>query len=211
MTIANYESALGSFDARLREAESFHMGEGKVHQTLRTLAVDLDRTGVVYAVVGGMALNAHGYRRETIDVDVLVSSAGLDLFRERLEGLGYLPAFDRAKKIFRNTQTGVKIEFLVAGEFPGDGMPKPIAFPDPSTVAENIDGVRVVRLSTLIELKLASGMTQPARRRDLADVQDLIRIRKLDETFADSLDPYVRPMYLTLLNEVRAAGGEETP
>lgn len=68
---------------------------------------------------------------------------------------------------------------------------------------------RVIPLEKLIELKLASGMTQPARRRDLADVQDLIRIRKLDETFADSLDPYVRPMYLTLLNEVRAAGADD--
>jgi hypothetical protein len=45
-------------------------------------------------------------------------------------------------------------------------------------------------------------MTQPARRRDLADVQDLIRILRLDASFADQLDPYVRPIFRTLLDEL---------
>ena len=50
---------------------------------------------------------------------------------------------------------------------------------------------------------LASGMTQPARRRDLADVQELIRTLKLDEGFAERLDPSVRETYMTLLGELR--------
>jgi hypothetical protein len=41
----------------------------------------------------------------------------------------------------------------------------------------------------LIELKLASGMTAPDRLKDLADVQELIKIRGLSRDFAEKLDP----------------------
>jgi len=33
----------------------------------------------------------------------------------------------------------VRIEFLVSGQYPGDGKPKPVAFPDPADVAVKID------------------------------------------------------------------------
>lgn len=51
-------------------------------------------------------------------------------------------------------------------------------------------------LEKLIELKLASGITAPDRLRDLADVQELIKIRKLDAEYVDRLNPYVRTKYL---------------
>ena len=60
-------------------------------------------------------------------------------------------------------------------------------------------------MATLIELKLASGMTQPSRRRDLADVQDLVRTLSLSRDFSEKLNAYVRPMFETLLNELNDA------
>lgn len=179
------------------------MGTGNVPQTVCRLAEDLDREHLDYALVGAMALNAHGYRRETVDVNVLLRSAGLEAFRQRLVGRGYAERFPGARKSFRNTQTGVAVDFLTAGEYPGDGRPKPVAFPDPATVATEIEGVRVVALPTLIELKLASGMTQPSRMRDLADVLDLIRLVSLDESFAEQLAPYVRDKFMTLHEQSR--------
>lgn len=181
------------------------MATGKVHETLRSLAADLDRAGIDYAVLGGMALNAFGYGRETMDVDVLVRGEGLDRFHNEFDGKGYLPTFSGARKTLRNTRTGIAVEFITTGEYPGDGLPKPVAFPDPAEVAVDVGGVRFVKLPVLVELKLASGMTQPARRRDLADVQDLIRVLDLDESFAAKLNPYVREMYMTLLGELRSS------
>ncbi len=181
----------------------FHTGGGSVRDTVKELARDLSAAGIDYAIVGGMALNAHGYARETTDVDVVVTAAALDAFRRTCVGKGYRPAFEGARKTFRNARTGVKIEFLVSGEYPGDGKPKPVAFPDPSTAAVTIDEARVIRLEKLIELKLASGMTSRARRIDLADVQSLIKTLHLDEAFADRLDPYVRAMFRELLEELR--------
>lgn len=192
-----------SFRDRLEEAEGFHMGVGKVHETIKRLVADFDQAGIDYALVGAMALNAHGYRRETVDVDVLVRPEGLVLFVERFEGRGYLPQFPGARKSFRNTITGVSLDFITTGEYPGDGKPKPVVFPDPAKVSIDVEGVRVVDLPTLINLKLASGMTQPGRRRDLADVQDLTRLLKLNDQFADQLDAYVRDTYLMLVDELR--------
>ena len=42
----------------------------------------------------------------------------------------------------------------------------------------------------------------PHRLKDLADVQELIKIKKLDAHFANKLDPYVRAKYLELQDAV---------
>jgi hypothetical protein len=104
--------------------------------------------------------------------------------------------------------TGVHMEFLVAGRFPGDGKPKPVAFPDPAQSAVAIDGIRYLRLNTLVELKLASGMTNPGRLKDLADVQELIRVRRLPFEFSHQLNSYVRPKFKELWQAVQADQAE---
>src|SRR5205807_4688330 len=108
------------------------------------------------------------------------------------------PAFQGERKLLRATRDGVPVEVIVAGEYPGDGKPKPVSFPVPADASIEIDGVRVVTLEKLIELKLASGMTALDRLKDLADVQELIKVRGLTSEFADSLNPYVRGKFLEL-------------
>jgi hypothetical protein len=149
-----------------------------------------------------MALVAHGYDRTTVDVDILITDEGLRTAHANLGGLGYLPPFAGSKQL-RDVETGVRIEFLITGQFPGDGKPKPVSFPDPSNVAAEIDGIRYLNLPTLVELKLASGMTNPGRLKDLADVQELIRALQLPVDFAESLNPFVRQKYSELWSGVR--------
>ena len=60
------------------------------------------------------------------------------------------------------------------------------------------DDFRFIRLESLLELKLASGLTAPHRLRDLADVQDLILTAKLPRDLASALDPSVRDEFLRL-------------
>ncbi len=96
----------------------------------------------------------------------------------------------------------MRIEFLVAGDYPGDGKPKPVAFPNPEGVSEVIEGVRCLRLPQLVELKLASG-TAPGRRKDLGDVQELIRLLHLPEDFALKINPAVQALYHELWREVQ--------
>ncbi len=52
-------------------------------------------------------------------------------------------------------------------------------------------GVPYVCLKTLLELKLASGMTAAHRFQDKADVVHLIRVNQLPFEYAETLDPFV--------------------
>ena len=42
------------------------------------------------------------------------------------------------------------------------------------------------------------------RLKDLADVQELIKLRQLDADFANQLDPFVRPKFIELQSAVRS-------
>ena len=181
------------------------MKRDDVHATLLQLSKRLDDEGIDYAVIGGMALAAHGYSRFTSDVDILTTKEGLDAIHQRLVGLGYLPAFQGARKALRDIATNVRVEFITTGEFPGDGKPKPVSFPDPKDVAVERDGYKVIALPKLIELKLASGLSAPHRMRDLADVQDLIAKLDLPRNLADDLDPSVRDEYLRMWDVAASA------
>lgn len=198
-------------DRALREASAFFGGHGLLREALRRLAARLDAERIPYALLGGLALFEHGYPRLTEDIDLLMTPAALARFRERFIGRGYRPAFDGAQKTFRDTETGVRIEVVTTGEYPGDGLPKEVSFPDPGEpgVAVEIEGVRVVTLAKLIELKLASGTSAPHRLRDLADVQDLIIRLALPLAFADELDPSVRAAYHDLWYRAREGRGDD--
>lgn len=200
-----YEQRLDAdLDYAFREGSMHFEEKNAVHETLRRITSRLNDLGIPYAVVGGMAMFAHGFRRFTEDVDLLVTREGMRQVLEHLEGLGYVQPAGTSTKL-RDTTTGVRIEFLITGGFPGDGKPKAVSFPDPSAVAVDIDGVRYLGLPALLELKLASGMTGGVNRlKDLADVVELIRTLKLPEQLAEQLNPYVREKYRELWQGVKS-------
>ena len=202
-----YERRLDADRAWALREGSDHFGlGGSVQQTLITVARRLDSLSICYALVGGMAMFQHGYRRFTEDVDLLVTAEALAEIHEKLIGLGYVLPFPGATQL-RDTATGVRIEFLVTGRFPGDGRPKPVAFPDPAAVSEVLGGIRVLRIEKLMELKIASGASHAGRLKDLADAQEMIRVLGLEEAFADRLDPTVRPKFRELWRGVHPDDG----
>ncbi|HJS52706.1 MAG TPA: hypothetical protein VJ781_12460 [Pyrinomonadaceae bacterium] len=205
----DFQAVISSPRAAYDEALRFFEGRGMLNDALGRLAADLDRKNIEYAVIGAIALNQHGFRRLTIDIDILLSAEGLERFRNELVGLGYRPAFEGARKKFTITRDNIPLEVITAGEYPGDGLPKPVVFPLPSDVAVVIDGIKTVALEKLIELKLASGISAPHRLKDLADVQELIKIKKLDVSYADKLDASVRAKFVELAEAVAAAGDEQ--
>jgi hypothetical protein len=191
------------------EATRFFMGEGDVQHALEKLTRLLEADGIPYAILGGMALNAYGYRRVTIDVDVLLTPAGLEAFKEKHLGLGYMQCFSfSGSKSLKDTENGVPIDVVLTGEYPGDRRPKPVAFPDPAIAAVRGERIALLALPQLVELKLASGMTAPHRLRDLADVLELVRILELPADLADHLAPFVRDKYQEIWQAAQASNLE---
>jgi hypothetical protein len=192
----------------LSEGSRHFEGKSAVQEALHKIARRLDDLGIPYAVAGGMALFAHGFRRFTEDVDILVTREGLETIHDKLEGLGYVPPFTKSKNL-RDAEHGVRIEFLIAGEYPGDGKPKPVAFPDPAQAGVELDGITYLSLPRLVELKLASGMTGGVPRlKDFADVVALIQALDLPRDLAEQLNPYVRDKYVELWDGVHQSPPE---
>jgi hypothetical protein len=183
------------------------MGKDEVHEAMRVLSQTLERDGTPYANAGAMALNAHGYQRVTTDVDVLLTKHGLHAFREAHLGRGWVERFPGSRGM-RDTVRGVKIDVLLTGDYPGDGKPKSVSFPDPS-VAIRGSGVMVLPVRHLVELKLASGMTNPDRLKDLADVQELIRAAHLQLELGEELDPMVRGRFAEIWNATKQGSDAE--
>lgn len=181
------------------------MGQSEAQKALYKLTAILEAEAIPYAVIGALALNEYGHRRATVDVDIILRDADLVAFKARHLGRGYQERVAGTGKLL-DTELDVHIDVLSTGRFPGDGKPKPIAFPDPATTAIRGAGFALLPLPCFLELKLASGMTAAHRLHDLADVLDLIRSAKLSLEFAAELHPWVRDKYTELWN---AAQGED--
>src|SRR5271155_1857574 len=140
-----------SFMKRLQEVGMFFQKRSPQHQTMRRLGRRLKKAGIAYAVMGGMAVNAHGAERTTKDVDILLTPEGLERFRKEFVGEEYEQVHGRPRR-FVERQSGVIVDCLVTGRYPGSGKPGPFAFPDPTEASQEIDKIRVITLPQLIQL-----------------------------------------------------------
>jgi hypothetical protein len=186
-----------TFLQRLKEISLFLEKRDEVYKTLRRLVKRLEKAGIAYALVGGMAVNAHKYIRTTGDVDILLTPEAIAEFCKRFVPKFYERVPPRARR-FMDKKNRIIVDVLVSGMFPGSGAPGPIRFPDPEDKRESIQGIQVIGLATLVELKLAA-----RRHRDFGDVVELIRFNELDKSFQQKLDPSVRRDYIECLEEKR--------
>lgn len=193
----NEAERASNLKAVLRLVGAFQVGASPVQNAALAIAQHLEQAGIDYAIAGALCLGAHGVVRATEDVDVLITREGLARFKAEWLGRGYVDLRAGGKAV-RDTVNGVKVDFLLTGDFPGDGLPKPIQFPDPATVAVSAGSLRIVDLPRFIELKLASGMTAPHRLQDLADVLRLIEKLGLARAFENEINPWVRSKFAEL-------------
>ncbi|MCC7335621.1 MAG: hypothetical protein IT422_11015 [Pirellulaceae bacterium] len=179
-------------------ADQFFMGTSNIHQAMVRLTKTLGEMKIPFAIAGAMAANAHGHRRTTEDIDILIRREDLARFKEQHLGRGWVDKFTGSKN-FRDAVCNVNIDALIVGEYPGDGLSKPVAFPPPESVVEvDSEGLPYISLKTLLELKMASGMTAVHRPRDFDDVIQLIRINRLPLDTAETLNPYVADKFREL-------------
>lgn len=201
----DFLALIASPDRAYDEGLRFFGGKGMINEAVKKITHDLETRGIDHTLIGAGALNRHGYQRFTSDIDMVLSTEGLERFHAELVGRVYRPAFPGARKAFRWTEGNVPIEVITTDEYPVDGLPKSVRFPDPATEYVVIDGVRTVSLPRLVELKLASGLTGRGRLKDLADVQELIRVLELPIEFGEQLDASIRAKYTELYDDLYGA------
>ena len=67
----------------------FFVGQAEAQRAAEKLVEILEREGIAYAVIGALALNEYGYRRVTVDVDLIMREEDLQAFKQRWLGRGY--------------------------------------------------------------------------------------------------------------------------
>jgi hypothetical protein len=182
-----------------QQASLLFEGSSAILATMRELGAKLSNRNIDYAVIG--------YPRYSEQLAILVTEEGHQRFKKELLGRGGFGNYgwDSVSDYVRTVRAypaQVVVNFRLAGEYPGDGKAKPISFPNPAEVSIEIDGINFLTLENVVELQLASGMTAPDRLKDLADIQELIKILKPSREFAEKLHPYVREKFLELLDAV---------
>lgn len=173
-------------------------GTSGVVESARTAVVTLADHDIPHLIVGGLAVQEHGYERVTIDVDIVVPDVleAVELLTASLTGPFYrVPeTLDRVE----DRRNGVIIDLLPAGRVLKSGCKVP--FPEPKTVAEKL---QIVSLEELISLKLDSWSGAPVRRhKDKTDVIELILRRKLPRDLA--VAPAVRALYTETWDALQA-------
>src|SRR6478672_7466187 len=133
-------------------------GKGAILEVAREVTRVMDNAKVRGAVIGGVAVVLHGYVRTTADVDVFVPDS-LEAFSQTLTDAGF--DFEPTRK-----------EFVFAG------VPVHLVSAQQTTIEPKnltrIEDVQTVSLPDLINLKLQSGLKNPTRAIDIADVIGLI-------------------------------------
>ena len=181
------------------------LGSSHIWQTAIRSSEAFKRSEVPHALVGGVAVCLHGYQRNTADVDILVRPDDLVAVRQSLERADFV--WDAENRQFAGPYE-VPVQLLIAGEPAGDDRSLGVCLPDPGEpgTATQIEGLSVISLAGLIEMKLACGLGNLRRtHRDLADVVELIIAHGLGRDFARQLHKSVRKEFRELVR--RARGG----
>jgi hypothetical protein len=143
----------------------------EIHEALRGAGVD-------HALIGGLALAAHGAARATVDLDLLADGARADdvdrILRER--GFECLQRTEHVANYASTEPARGRVDFLFALRERGKSI---LA----RATGRQVLGaeIRVVDASDLIGLKVQSSSNDPSRRRrDLADIERLLETAQID-------------------------------
>lgn len=161
---------------------------------METVVAALNAAEVRYLIVGGLAVNAHGYLRATRDLDLVMQLESANLRRglECLFEIGYRLAIpvsvedfaDVSKREAWRVEKGMIVLKLWSDDH--RRTPVDVFVYEPFDFSEEFEkaclselqpGIfaRIVSLKALIEMKLVAG-----RPHDLMDIEELRRVERLN-------------------------------
>ena len=139
---------------------------------------DLRDARIEHALIGGLALAAHGAARATVDIDWLVEGERADDVDRIARGRGYgcLHRSTHAANYAADLPARGRIDFLFARQAHGRAM---LARASARAILGH--PIRVVDASDLIGLKVQASANDPRRRHlDLADIARLLETGEVD-------------------------------
>ncbi len=146
---------------------------------IETLTGFLNKKGVRYAVIGGIALASYGFPRFTRDVDLVVEASGQDALIKFLESLGY-QTLHRSTGYSNHSHSDPfwgQVDFVYVGEETSRKL-----FAE-SRTSQGPSGLSIPlpKPEHLAALKVLAMKNDPSRAfQDLADIRSLLSLPGVD-------------------------------
>jgi len=152
------------------------------------IATGLDRERVRYIVVGGLAVNAHGYLRFTKDIDMVVQLVPDNIRRafSALQGLGYRPSVPIVVQQFADADTRagwIRDKNMQVLQFWSDAhreTPIDVFVAEPFPFDEEYALALVKPLHGSVAVRFASRPTLIRMKKSVGRAQDLIDVENLE-------------------------------
>jgi predicted nucleotidyltransferase len=168
-----------------------------LRETIKKTSQEFQKEGISHALIGGLALGAHGVHRSTQDVDFLVEGTQREKVISCLKRLGFNP-FHMTQEVLQFDGPG-RIDILLANR------PATLKMLQSAQMDSKILHVKVVGVEDLIGLKIQAYKNDPLRElQDKADIQSLLLKNK------DKLNVQLVKTYADLFGEwdiVKSLGG----
>jgi predicted nucleotidyltransferase len=155
--------------------------------SLRAILHALNNNNIRYIIVGGVAVNIHGYQRMTQDLDLVIQLMPDNIIKalSTLEELGYKPGIPVTKQQFANPEIRtqwietkhMEVLALISDQHPETTLDifvtEPFNFDDEYEISDTVQldqdlKVHIVSIQTLIDMKNHAG-----RDRDKDDIKHL--------------------------------------
>lgn len=160
-------------------------GESRLIKQLHETVGALQETGLRYMLIGGVAVNIHGYLRATHDLDLMLPVEDADVAHDLFAGLGY-ETLDRKTDIASYVRGTERLDVVYAR--------RPISrdlLDRPGEAGFGGLKLPVVSLEGLLGLKIQAFSDDQRRIRDYQDMIELIKARR-DHLNLDEVRSYFR-------------------
>jgi hypothetical protein len=162
----------------------------KVRERLQRSTAALESAGIPYAVVGGNAVAAWvskvdpGAARNTVDVDLMINRADLEIVKAAMARAGFFYRQVFGVNMFLDGSDG-RPRDAVHVVFAGEKVRQEYAAPAPDlTATAQHESHRLLALEPLVLMKLTS-----FRDKDRTHLRDMIEVGLLDYSWINRLQP----------------------
>jgi hypothetical protein len=179
------------------------LGNTPLIDTAKKVVAQLAKARIPHLIVGGLAVQEHGYPRTTVDVDIVVPDVDAAVDWLSSQGFQEIPGpggfrFSEITVVMRDRQNHVKVDIL-----PGGGKVDPkaaVSLPVPQEVS---DSLRYIDVAGLIVQKIGAYINNSLQRaQDKADVVELIKRTQLGRDLLIQAPPELKAEYLHIWDDL---------
>ena len=163
-----------------------------------------EKWGYPFVLIGGHAVNIHGYSRMTADIDIMVRRNDLAEWKDALAGLGYEAEYEAGPfaQFTATGSNGPRLDLMLVNESTFEKIARRAA--TTRYLEATINAVCVEHLIAL-KLHVLRQDLEHRRLKDFLDVVELVKVNQVDLQSAEMQEIFARYGTEDLLRRIKLA------